>query len=1319
KKKSDSKSKTTDEKVKSEVKAKLDEKFNDAKQKKECKESTSKSASQQGEKKKLHERRNSSDKKGGDPRSKDPCSSTDKKDKPPERRLSADDSQEKYVDKSLEKVSPLGSLYGEMPGPKVGLGYGKQVFKIPRKPIPRRRTPTPPPDTPSPEPEPELEPEPEDIDVDNDDDDRGDECDVDAPNLEPENPAETSTTEDVHNTTPEAPILTPMSPVVAVNDSPGTSQQTCPNLTQEQIELYIRKSFESGEAKKLLEESTKIIPLLQKINDPKKLAKIRKIIESESESEEEDTAVEEEKAKKKKSVKGKEKETSVSDSSDDEPLASKIKQKKIKPRVIQSDSDDSSDDDNTEPVPEPLSEPIPGPAVEPIPEPVTEPVPAPAIESISELATELISELATEPELQKPSEPIEEKLTPPKEKQGDQVEPMETDANDEPSPPKKKSIKRPHTNELDRLQADIREMFISEGVLAATGPRRTRPVCYSTPPCPKPGPKPGSKLRRGRKPKKDVGDKNTTKDKRDSSDHSVIDEVEAPTPSEELDLPPVFVRLERIFTYTDEDTSRSVTPNSDRSSRTSSRNVARRGKRRGPNIGSRESTTKECRDDLSIESDSNQHDTDYFQLPSTSSYDPMAESVERASSERSDSVCESIASDVNAFLESESPPQKSSKKGKGKRGRKSAWQKGVTTNKKSTGKKPLTAYAERAGGNKIDQFYYIKEDNSVVKCLICMYDGKRIVDHYLTHHPEEEVLISRISLDEFNHALQQPPNVPPPAMVMTCRFCFKEELEIQVLYDHVTEHTGEYRYKCPKCDDFIRSAKKSVVYHMSRTHPEISYPDSACVQSMDGPHVDSTFLSGYVCAYCRFTQLSREKVEKHVERWHRSEKGIACPPGLEEVSEVNLAKWVDNTPHETLANESMMLNERTNTSEVIVPKSEVDEGPSAPLDLPTLNRYEDTPAVDPLNVSIKKEPQDDEAPKSSMPPPAAVVVKTEKDTEELANMDIQATLSSLEELLHEAPNNPKSLLETIRSKRYESMGTSTSAAAEVATPSSVPVVLAATASTSQISGKSSRTRTTSLVNSDMGHEDEASSEDENINMALPAKRAKQSNLLKADLIEKLKSSITVSRLSTDTQSSSSDYGVSEDRDPLGDDNSNPEVPSPVASGSGVTNFAPLLNKEPTTPAAINPTPALQRALRKHKLTNELYKCFACDLKTQEVDSLVSHMENSHILSTSGWCSTCSLPLKCRDEAVKHFKNCHKGTEEPSPSNAKKPLIGESEEDEVRATIRLKPISLLLANQPSTSSDSSVSNSSPTVQESAPSNPQSLLVNNILAGRTAS
>lgn len=104
------------------------------------------------------------------------------------------------------------------------------------------------------------------------------------------------------------------------NEAEADDSKSKEEVTQEWIEALIRKSFESGEGKKLFEQA-KLIQKLGEALETKKLKKIKKIIESESES---NSDKDETKVEAKKTSTKKKRRVIVSDSSDDECLAERL-----------------------------------------------------------------------------------------------------------------------------------------------------------------------------------------------------------------------------------------------------------------------------------------------------------------------------------------------------------------------------------------------------------------------------------------------------------------------------------------------------------------------------------------------------------------------------------------------------------------------------------------------------------------------------------------------------------------------------------------------------------------------------------------------------------------------------------------------------------------------------------------------------------------------------------------------------------------------------------------------------------------------------------
>lgn len=224
-------------------------------------------------------------------------------------------------------------------------------------------------------------------------------------------------------------------------------------VTQEWIEALIRKSFEHGEGKKFVEQA-KFMQKLGEVLQAKKLKKIKKIIESESESSSSDK---DDTFETKKIQMRKKRRVIVSDSSDEESLAERLgilassaKGSMQKPSLNDQKADASKN----------VEEATSGIESSDVTASKSQRVPAEA-QGIAEEEEPKGEEANAEEPQTVATEGKDES------KSEEQVE----DKDNASKAPKAKARRR---NSLEMLQEDIREMFISDDVVAATGHRLCR-----------------------------------------------------------------------------------------------------------------------------------------------------------------------------------------------------------------------------------------------------------------------------------------------------------------------------------------------------------------------------------------------------------------------------------------------------------------------------------------------------------------------------------------------------------------------------------------------------------------------------------------------------------------------------------------------------------------------------------------------------------------------------------------------------------------------------------------------------------------------------
>lgn len=183
-----------------------------------------------------------------------------------------------------------------------------------------------------------------------------------------------------------------------------------------------------------------------------------------------------------------------------------------------------------------------------------------------------------------------------------------------------------------------------------------------------------------------------------------------------------------------------------------------------------------------------------------------------------------------------------------------------------------------------DKFYFQTADNSL-ECKFCNYKDKglNIVRHYKDQHCEEEVLPSRLpenctkslihqSLKENFGYLNSQDSIPICHQFMnvnfTCVFCQVIIHDYFKFYDHITGHTGEYRYKCKMCeqiysneDDLDKHILEHTDYDKTGGISNLLYPNPIC----------GKYILGYLCSFCYYVQLDYNNIVKHMASQHFDE----------------------------------------------------------------------------------------------------------------------------------------------------------------------------------------------------------------------------------------------------------------------------------------------------------------------------------------------------------------------------------------------------------------------------------------------------------------
>lgn len=204
---------------------------------------------------------------------------------------------------------------------------------------------------------------------------------------------------------------------------------------------------------------------------------------------------------------------------------------------------------------------------------------------------------------------------------------------------------------------------------------------------------------------------------------------------------------------------------------------------------------------------------------------------------------------------------------------------------------------------------YVLDGSAKYACKLCSVQCKNIVPHYKNYHPESEVLISRLTEEAASRAVSEAlesnykedlgstesgKRKKKQAGKFICRICDHTAAFALNFYEHLSSHTGEYRFRCGKCS-YEAASRHSVKGHFYYHHPELKGVESVHATVLaPGPPNEAKFVFGYLCSSCNFVQLLKQNTEKHISLRHPSESNAKsiC---------INMSKI---TPSDTVEGES-------------------------------------------------------------------------------------------------------------------------------------------------------------------------------------------------------------------------------------------------------------------------------------------------------------------------------------------------------------------------------------------------------------------------------
>lgn len=249
-----------------------------------------------------------------------------------------------------------------------------------------------------------------------------------------------------------------------------------------------------------------------------------------------------------------------------------------------------------------------------------------------------------------------------------------------------------------------------------------------------------------------------------------------------------------------------------------------------------------------------------------------------------------------------------------------------------------------------DIAYYVQwNSREKLACKLCDFKGRNIINHYRVNHPDDEVFISRLSPEKAKEVIKDGTatdySTVKPIDLWECKnrrkkfnfeciFCDTALNDnTENFYDHLTSHTGEFRFYCTSCQ-YKTNSVKSLRTHLINIH--CLNTNNINVQAEFPAPPNYNLIIGYICTECNYTQLTKKSVEKHVNMYHSGKNVIKA------ISMSNKRLEVDNS--------TSKLEEET----AIVPQ------PITAVLLPQIKSEKDDSLAEESATLVKQEPMEEE-----------------------------------------------------------------------------------------------------------------------------------------------------------------------------------------------------------------------------------------------------------------------------------------------------------------------------------------------------------------------
>lgn len=159
----------------------------------------------------------------------------------------------------------------------------------------------------------------------------------------------------------------------------------------------------------------------------------------------------------------------------------------------------------------------------------------------------------------------------------------------------------------------------------------------------------------------------------------------------------------------------------------------------------------------------------------------------------------------------------------------------------------------------------------VTSCKLCEYSGSTLVKHYVSKHSDYECFVSRIPPENAERIKtgnirlgNKFLNASCVVFNFQCYFCDKRlSIGCESWLNHVSAHTGEYRYLCLKCKSQSHSVSTCL---QCNTKCEIK----------NNKTFEDSNLTGYMCSVCHYVQMRKKSMDWHIKTQHTQNEIAEC-----------------------------------------------------------------------------------------------------------------------------------------------------------------------------------------------------------------------------------------------------------------------------------------------------------------------------------------------------------------------------------------------------------------------------------------------------------